>query len=134
MDRIQHKIAMEFFRSEIKTLAERLAKNKLAHRHNQRIASKELNEPAKEYDRTGEKYWWCAENAIRNDRSRITALLVVYAEIRGKSHITEEKRKEYVSLIEATRKRMEEYISKKQIAVVQHSGEEPAVSSATGGR
>jgi len=118
MDKIQHKLAMEFFRSEIKTLAERLANNKLALRHNQRIASKELNEPSKDYDTSGEKYFWCAEQAIRNDKERITAMHIVYGEIRGKPHLTEEKKKDYVPLIEATRKRMEEYVSQKQAAVV----------------
>ena len=118
MDKAKHKIAMEFFRSEIKTLAERLAKNKTALRHNQRIASKGLDDPLKQYDTSGEKNFWCAEQAIRNDKERITAMHIVYGDLRGKSHLNEEKKKLYAALIEATRKRMEEYITAKEVAVV----------------
>ena len=126
MDRTQHKLAMEFFRSEIKTLAKRLEINKQALRHNNRSAS--LGQPqVADYDKSGEKYWYCAENAIRNDKARITALHVVYGELRGKPHLTEEKKEEYVSGIQNSRKRVEEYIEKKQAAIV------PISSVGTGG-
>jgi hypothetical protein len=72
-------------------------------------------------------YWYCAENAIRNDKARITALHVVYGELRGKPHLIEEKKEQYVSDIEISRKRMEEYIEKKQAAIV------PISSVGTGG-
>jgi len=126
MDRTQHKLAMEFFRSEIKTLAKRLEINKQALRHDQRSAS--LGQPqVAEYDKTGEKYWYCAENAIRNDKARITALHVVYGELRGKPHLIEEKKEQYVSDIEISRKRMEKYIEEKQASIV------PSGAAATGG-
>lgn len=126
MDRTQHKLAMEFFRSEIKTLAKRLEINKQALRHNNRSASLGQSQVA-DYDKSGEKYWYYAENAIRNDKARITALHVVYGELRGKPHLIEEKKEQYVSDIEISRKRMEEYIEKKQVALVSDS------SSGTGG-
>jgi hypothetical protein len=50
MDRTQHKLAMEFFRSEIKTLAKRLEINKQALRLNQRSASQGLPGNAYTYD------------------------------------------------------------------------------------
>jgi hypothetical protein len=117
MDKAQHKIAMEFFRSEIKKLAKRLEINKQALRHNQSSISKGQS-PVADYDTSGEKYWYCAEAAIRNDKKWITALHTVYAEIRGKSHLPAEKREAYVQSIEAARKRMEEYIAAKEVAVV----------------
>ena len=119
MDKTQHKIAMEFFRSEIKTLAERLSKNKAALRHNHRVASKGLNEPTKEYDKTGTVYkYYSAESIIDLDRHAITALHILYGELRGKPHLPEEKKEEYVSTINADRKRMEKYIKEKQDALV----------------
>jgi methionine synthase II (cobalamin-independent) len=127
MDRTQHKLAMEFFRSEIKTLAKRLEINKQALRLNQRSASQGLPGNAYTYDISGEKYWYRAENVIRNDKARITALHVVYGELRGKPHLIEEKKEQYVSDIEISRKRMEEYIEKKQVALVSNS------STGTGG-
>jgi hypothetical protein len=125
MDKTQHKLAMEFFRSEIKTLAKRISQNKTALRHNQRVASKGLDDPYKEYDKTGERYWWCAEQAIKNDKSVITALYILYAEIRGKKHLSEEKRQNYVSLIEVARKRMEEYIAQKQATLISNGSTGP---------
>jgi hypothetical protein len=118
MNKTQHKLAMEFFRSEIQILAKRIFHNKQALRHNQRIVSKGLDEPTKEYDKTGEKYWWCPEQSIVNDKWMITGLHIVYGELRGKPHLTEEKKKNYVSLIETIRKRMDEYIASKEAALV----------------
>ena len=127
MDRTQHKLAMEFFRSEIKTLAERLAHNKQALRRNQRSASTGLPGNAYTYDTSGEKYWWCAENAIRNDKYRITSMHIAYGWVRGKRHLNEEREKEYVQSSEIIRKRMEEYVKEKQAALV------PECACGTGG-
>ena len=127
MDITQHKLAMEFFRSEIKTLAERLAHNKQALRRNQRSASTGLPGNAYPYDTSGEKYWWCAENAIRNDKDRITCMHIAYGWVRGKRHLNEEREKEYVQSSEIIRKRMEEYVKEKQAALV------PECACGTGG-
>jgi hypothetical protein len=113
MDKIQHKLAMEFFRSEIKKLVKRLVTNKSALRHNQQSLSKGQPQVAN-YDTTGERYWYCAEGAIRNDKTRITSLHIIYGELRGKPHLTEEKKKEYATACEAIRKRLDEYIKEKQ--------------------
>lgn len=121
MDKTQHKIAIEFFRCEIKTLAKRISHNKTALKHNQRVASKGLDDPCKEFDMTGEQYWWCAEAAIKHDKARITALHILYAEIRGKKHLLEEKRQNYDTYIENARKRMEDYVTQKQAALVSAS-------------
>jgi hypothetical protein len=127
MDRTQHKLAMEFFRSEIKTLAKRIDTNKQALRHNQRIVSKKLDEPTKEYDKSGERYWWCAENAIRNDKDRITCMHIAYGQLRGKPHLNEEREKEYAESSQVIHKRMEEYVKEKQAALV------PECACGTGG-
>lgn len=127
MDRTQHKLAMEFFRSEIKTLAKRIDTNKQALRHNQRSESKGQLQVA-EYDKSGEKYtWYCAENAIRNDKDRITAMHIAYGQIRGKPHLNEEREKEYAESSEVIRKRMEEYVKEKQAALI------PECACGTGG-
>lgn len=119
MDKTQHKIAMEFFRSEIKKLAKRLSTNKLALRQNQRSISKGQT-PVCEYDKTDEKYWSCGEIAIMKDKRQITALHIVYGEVRGKCHFSEkEKEIGYAYAIEIVRKRMEEYIKQKQASLVQ---------------
>jgi hypothetical protein len=120
MNRIEHKLAMEFFRSEIKFLARRLNTNKQAHRLNQSSISKGQS-PVAIYDTSGEKYWYSVTGAIRNDKTRITALHIIYAEIRGKVHVNEEKKKEYVKNIEIYRKRMEEYIKEKQDSLISSS-------------
>lgn len=118
MNTTQHKLAMGFFRSEIKTLSKRIDTNKQALRNNQRIVSKRLGEPINEYDKTGERYWWCAENAIRDDKNRITVMHIAYGQMRGKPHLNEESEKEYVESSEVIRKRVEEYVKEKQDALI----------------
>lgn len=126
MDRIQHKLAMEFFRSEIKFLARRLATNKQALRRNQSSISKGQS-PVAVYDTSGEKYWYCAEAAIRNDKYRITCMHIAYGQVRGKRHLNEEREKDYAESSEIVRKRMEEYVKEKQAALV------PECACGTGG-
>ena len=118
MDRIQHKLAMEFFRGEIKSSAKRLSHNKMALRQNQHDASTGLPGNAHSYDTSGEKPMYWVSSPIYYDKKWITGLHIVYAEIRGKSHLTEERKVNYVKDIKIARKRMEEYIAAKQVAVV----------------
>jgi hypothetical protein len=114
MDKTQHKLAMEFFRGEIKTLAKRISHNKNALRLNQRITSKGLDEPLSEYDASGTAYkYYVPESLILTDKINITAFHIVYGELRGKAHLPEEKKKEYDSICENVRKRMEKYIEEK---------------------
>jgi hypothetical protein len=122
MDKIQHKLAMEFFRSEIKSLAERLSCNKKALRLNQRSAS--LGQPQVAiYDRCDIPPPFYPEHHIRYDRALITALHIVYGEVCGKCHILDKKKEEkYVHVAKTCRNRMEKYIKEKQDALLLGSG------------
>lgn len=112
MDRIQHKLAMEFFRSEIKSLSERLSHTKHALRHNQRIISLGLSEPTIAYKPTKNLYCYCPEHIIRSDKFSITCLYIAYATLRGKTHIPKEKvLPHHVKELEAITARMEEFIT-----------------------
>lgn len=119
MDKAQHKLAMEFFRSEIKKLSKRLIYNKNALRCNQRIASKKLEDPLTEYDKSGMAYkYYVPESIIYVDKENITAHHIVYGELRGKAHLPEEKKGKYASLCKIVNNRMEEYIKEKQVVMV----------------
>jgi hypothetical protein len=116
MNKIKHKLAIEFLRLEIKKISNRIKINKQALRNNQRSAS--LGQPqVAEYDKS-ESNWYCAEYAIYSAKKTVTAFLIVYAEIRGKLHLPEERIKDYAGYVEAARKRMDEYVEKKQVALL----------------
>jgi hypothetical protein len=115
MDKTQHKIAMEFFRSEIKSLVKRLIQNKKSHRLNQRCKSHEQPQVG-EYDKTGERYWFNTETSIYNDKRLITAIHITYGNVRGKSHISDkEKEKQYDEMVKVCYQRMEKYIREKNV-------------------
>ena len=113
MDKQTYIIARNFFRGEIKTLAERIKHNKYAYRENQRIASKGLEKPDIAY--IGAKHNWEIHWVIASDKANITALHILYAKLRGKQHV-KERENAYSKNFEAINKRMEEYIAKEQVA------------------
>ncbi len=124
MDKQSYKLAKEFFRSEIKALAEDIKHNKYAYRENQRRSSKGETQRVPFKGNCSKSYY--IEHQMECDKFYITALHIAYANLRGKKHVKEDREDVYSSDVQACNERMEEYIKANKVV-------EPEMASSTGG-